>query len=101
MFLDGPDAKARDAVHIVFASEKVKADSLLPAPDVSESEATETFRLVTLDALVRMKLTAFRDKDRTHLRDLIDVELVDATWLQRLPSELSPRLQNLLDTPEG
>ena len=44
MFLDDPDAKARDAVHIVFASEKVKADSLAPAPDVTESEATETFR---------------------------------------------------------
>src|SRR5438270_4342122 len=24
MFLDGPDAKARDAVHLVFASEKVR-----------------------------------------------------------------------------
>ena len=101
MFLDGPDAKARDAVHIVFASEKVKSDSIAPAPDVTESEATETFRLVTLDALVRMKLTAFRDKDRTHLRDLIDVELVDATWLQRLPSELAVRLKDLLDSPEG
>ncbi|HXI70732.1 MAG TPA: hypothetical protein VNN22_10300 [Verrucomicrobiae bacterium] len=26
MFLDGPDAKARDAVRIVFAAEKVRAD---------------------------------------------------------------------------
>jgi hypothetical protein len=80
MFLDGPDAKARDAVHVIFAAEKVKVDSLAPAPDVTESEATETFRLVTLEALVRMKLTAFRDKDRTHLRDLLEVGLVDASW---------------------
>jgi hypothetical protein len=101
MFLDGPDAKARDAVHVVFASEKVKADSLAPAPDVTDSEATEMFRLVSLDALVRMKLTAFRDKDRTHLRDLIEVGLVDASWVGRLPSELASRLQDLLDTPEG
>ena len=101
MFLDGPNAKARDAVHIVFAAEKVKADSLTAAPDVAESEATETFRLVTLDALVRMKLTAFRDKDRTHLRDLIEVGLVDANWMERLPAELSPRLRELLDDPEG
>src|SRR5437667_1680371 len=55
MFLDGPSAKARDAVHVVFALEKVKPDSIEAAPDVSESEATATFRLVTLDALVRMK----------------------------------------------
>ena len=60
MFLDGPDAKARDAVHIVFAAEKVRPDYASPAPDVSESEATETFRLLSLDALVRMKLTSFQ-----------------------------------------
>jgi len=101
MFLDGPVAGARAAVHVVFAAEKVKADSLAPTPDVAESEATETFRLVTLDALVRMKLTAFCDKDRTHLRDLIEVGLVDASWVGRLPAELATRLQDLLDTPEG
>src|SRR5258708_5395512 len=32
MFLDGPLAKARDAVHIVFAEEKVRPDSLAAAP---------------------------------------------------------------------
>ena len=101
MFLDGPDAKARDAVHVVFAGEKVKPDSIAAAPDVTESEATETFCLVTLDALVRMKLTAFRDKDRTHIRDLIEVGLVDATWLSHLPAPLAARLQELLDNPEG
>ena len=101
MFLDGPDAKARDAVHIVFASEKVRADYDSPAPDVSESEATETFRLLSLDALVRMKLTSFRDKDRVHLRDLMEVGLVDASWLTRVPAALRARLQELLDNPEG
>src|SRR5256885_15181377 len=75
MFLDGPKAKARDAVHIVFAAERVKSESLMAAPDINESEVTEAFRLVTLEALVRMKLTAYRDKDRTHLRDLIDTGL--------------------------
>jgi len=101
MFLDGPSASARDAVHIVFAAEKVKPDSIAPAPDVMESEATESFRLVTLDALARMKLTAFRDKDRTHLRDLIEVGLLDASWRSRLPDVLGARLQELLDNPEG
>jgi hypothetical protein len=101
MFLDGPDAKARDAVHIVFASEKVRADYAAPVPDVSESEETETFRLLSLDALVRMKLTSFRDKDRVHLRDLMDVGLVDAGWLERVPAALRSRLQELLDNPEG
>ncbi len=101
MFLDGAQAGARDAVHVVFAAEKVRQDYLEPAPDVAESEATESFRLLALHALVRMKLTSFRDKDRTHLRDLIDVGLVDASWLARLPAELAARLQSLLDNPEG
>jgi hypothetical protein len=101
MFLDGPDAKARDAVHIVFAAEKVRADYVAPVPDVCESEETETFRLLSLDALVRMKLTSFRDKDRVHLRDLTDVGLVDASWLEKVPMTLRLRLQELLDHPEG
>lgn len=101
MFMDGPSAGARDAVHIVFAREKVRQDYAVPAPDVTESEPTETFRLLTLEALVRMKLTSFRDKDRTHLRDLIDVGLLGRSWMQRVPVELAPRLQSLLDNPEG
>ncbi len=50
---------------------------------------------------VRMKLTSLRDKDRTHIRDLIGVGLVDATWLPKLPPELAARLKQILDTPEG
>ena len=100
IFLDGPDASARDAVHIVLAGEKVRPDNLLPAPDVTEAEDADQFRLVSLSALVRMKLTSFRDKDRTHLRDLIELGLVDAAWLERLPAELLPRLRELLENPE-
>jgi hypothetical protein len=101
LFLDGPDAKARDAVHVIFAGERVRPDYLLPAPDVIESEPSEAFRVLRLDALVRMKLTSFRDKDRTHLRDLISVGLVDESWRVKLPDELAVRLQVLLDTPDG
>jgi hypothetical protein len=101
VFLDGPDAKARDAVHVVFANEKVRAEEPLANPDVTESEPADRFRVIALEALVRIKLTAFRDKDRVHLRDLIDVGLIDATWPSRLPLELATRLQSLLDTPGG
>jgi hypothetical protein len=100
-FLDGPGAKARDAVHVVFAGEKVRKEYTQVAPDVTESEKAGDFRVVALKALVRMKLTSFRDKDRTHLRDLIDVGLVDLSWPGRLPRELGARLQALLDNPEG
>jgi hypothetical protein len=101
LFLDGPSAKARDAVHVVFAGEKVRDHESLPNPDVSESEWAISFRVLTLPALVQIKLTAFRDKDRTHIRDLLEVGLLDATWVSRLPAELAARLQLLLDTPEN
>jgi hypothetical protein len=101
IFLDGANASARDALHIVFAGEKVRPDDLAPTPDVAESEETEAFRVVTLEALVRMKLTSFRDKDRTHLRDLLEVGLVDADWCDRLPPSLGARLRELVNNPEG
>jgi hypothetical protein len=99
MFVDGPAGKPRDAVHVVFAGEKVYPDDLSASPDVTESRPAEGFQLVSLEALVRMKLTAFRDKDRTHLRDLLDVALIDPSWVERLPLELGARLQHLIDTP--
>jgi hypothetical protein len=101
MFLDGPGAKARDAVHVLFAGEKVRPEDPVPTPDVSEAEDVQQHRTLKLDALVRMKLTSFRDKDRMHLRDMIDVELVDESWCSRLPAELAARLQELIDSPNG
>jgi hypothetical protein len=101
LFLDGANASARDALHVIFAAEKVRDDSPVASPDVVDSEAADAFRLVSLEALVKMKLAAFRDKDRTHLRDLIEVGLLNADWIPRLPAELGLRLQTLFNTPEG
>jgi hypothetical protein len=100
MFLDGPEAKARDAVHVVFSGEKVRPEYLLPVPDVTDAEQTPEFRLLNLEPLVRMKLTSFRRKDQVHVLDLAEVGLVDESWVNRLPPELSERLQELLDSPD-
>lgn len=56
---------------------------------------------MTLVALVRMKLISWRDKDRMHLRDLVDVGLIDAGWPLKMPTTLAARLQELLDNPNG
>jgi Uncharacterised nucleotidyltransferase len=101
IFLDGASAKARDAVHLIFAREKVRPHEPAANPDVRESEPAIHFRVLSLEPLVRIKLTAFRDKDKVHIRDLIDVGLIDSAWLTRLPEELAIRLKSLLDTPEG
>ena len=60
-----------------------------------------SFQVATLEALVRMKLTAYRRKDQVHLQDLIAVGLIDASWPARLPPPLGDRLQQLLDDPNG
>jgi hypothetical protein len=98
LFLDGPQGSVRSAIHVVFAGEKVRPDHLLPAPDVAECEPGPEFPVPTLDALVRMKLTAFRLKDQVHLMDLLEVGLIDATWLDRLPPPLATRLEQVIET---
>ena len=101
MFLDGPHGRPRDAVHVLFAGEKVRASDTTPCPDVALSERAAQFQVVSLEALVVMKLNAFRLKDRVHLLDMIGVGLIDQTWPARLPPELGARLQQLLDNPDG
>lgn len=99
MFLDGPQASARDAVHVIFANEKVRKEYVTPTPDVDEADATGLFRVVTLEALVRMKLTSFQIKDRMHILDLIEIGLVDEQWPTRFQNPLRDRLQELIDHP--
>jgi hypothetical protein len=53
-----------------------------------------------LEALVQMKLLSNRDKDRTHVRDLIGVGLIDRNWLGALPPVLAERLARILETPD-
>ena len=101
MFLDGPGSKARDAIHIIYAGEKIRSEDIVPAPAIEESEDTNRFRVVALEPLVKMKLTSFRLKDRVHILDMIDVGLIDESWLARIPAELADRLRELLDNPEG
>ena len=101
MFLDGPGAKARDAVHVIFSGEKVRPEYVAAVPDVAESVSFKSYRVLSLEAVVRMKLTSYRRKDQVHILDMIGVGLVDATWPARYPPELAARLQHLLDTPDG
>lgn len=101
MFLDGPEGRPRDAVHLLFAGEKVDPRYTESAPGLTSTAEHDAFRLVDLEALVRMKLTSFRRKDQVHLQDMIGVGLIDPTWTARFPPDLAARLQELLDDPEG
>jgi hypothetical protein len=88
MFLDGPDGRPRDAVHLLFAGEKVDPRYTSVAPDLTATLQSDSYRLVELESLVRMKLTSNRRKDQVHLQDMIGVGLIDRTWVSRFSSEL-------------
>lgn len=100
-FIDGPQGKPSGGVHLLFAGEKLRPGDDYELPEVDESERAAGFQVASLDALVRMKLTAYRRKDQVHLLDLIGVGLIDATLPARLPPPLGDRLQQLLDDPNG
>lgn len=100
-FIDGPDGRAREGVHIIFAGEKVRSEYNIPAPEITEiTISNRGFYVTTLEAIVRMKLTSHRLKDRVHLQDMLSVGLIDSSWPKNLPSELGDRLQRVLDNPE-
>jgi hypothetical protein len=101
MFRDGAEGMPSEAVHLLFAGEKIRPDHPLPAPEIQIVNDPANFRVIALEALVAMKLMSNRDKDRTHLRDLIGVRLIDGSWLTKLPPELAGRLKQILDTPDA
>ncbi len=104
IFVDPEEPERECGVHLVWAGEKVRTTYSEPAPSVEESvTAPDGFRVLSLPALVRMKLTSFRDIDRVHVADLLRVGLIDDAVTDSLPKELRERLAAVeasLDTDE-
>ena len=100
VFLDSAESKVGDALPIVFAEEKTRPDQPEPNTRIDESEDAGGFHLIALDALVRMKLAAFRDKDRVHLRDLVSVA---SSTNRGFPASPPPcaNVSLILSSPEG
>lgn len=101
LFLDGPNGKPSQAVHVIWAGRKVKTEHVSPAPEPEQSHDIDGKRIVDLVELVRMKLNSNRRKDQVHVLDMIAVGLIDATWPNWFESPLDQRLQILIDDPDG
>jgi hypothetical protein len=101
LFVDGPTGKPREGVHLLFTNERVKENDLLASPRLELTTTVSDRKLLELEPFVNMLLASYRSVDRLSLRDLLEVGLIDATWLDRLPEVLRPRLQQLLDDPDG
>ncbi len=73
----------------------------LPYAVAGGNAVAEWVARVDEDAVRKTRDVASRDKDRTHLRDMIGVGFLDAAWPARFPAPLGDRLQRLLDDPNG
>jgi hypothetical protein len=101
MFRDGAEGKPSEAVHLVFAGEKIRPDHLLPAPEIQTVNDPANFPVIALESLILMKLMSNRRKDQVHVQDMIGVGLIDQSWLTKLPPELAARLKHIMDTPDA
>lgn len=99
MFVEHPDASARDAVHVFLVGNVERSGE--PNPDIEPAARANDFQTVELETLVRMKLNAFRRKDQVHLLDMISLGMIDTSWLSKFPEPLRARLEELLNDPDG
>jgi hypothetical protein len=96
MLVDAVAPKARSAVHLIFANEKVRPEYTESVPDISEPVRAEPGILIAPVAdLVRMKLTSFRLKDKVHIQDMDSVGLITPEIENSLPDVLRERLKEV------
>jgi len=89
MLLYGEGDSAENAVRLVFN------DNFAP-----ETKRTlgEEVQVIPIADLLRMKLSAFRDKDRVHVRTMDTAGLITTGVEKKLPAELRVRLQQVRET---
>ena len=93
--------KAINAVHLLFSEEKVKSNQLLPNPTIAPERKLikgQGVWVIPVADLVRMKLSASRDKDRVHIRSLDAAGLITPEIERGLPPALRARLQQVRET---
>lgn len=101
VFMEASDPLPSQGVHVIVANEKVRASAHLRAPDVMMATRSVSGHMVLdLLPLVLMKLDAFRLRDQTHLVDMLSIGLIDPTWVEKLPTDLKPRFQRILEAYE-
>jgi hypothetical protein len=100
MLLHGEEKKAVKGVHLVFCGEAVKANQA-PNPPIAPERIEiygKEISVVPVADLVRMKLNAFRDKDRVHVRAMDEIGMITPEIEEKLSAELRSRLQHVRET---
>jgi len=92
MFMDSPNASARGAVKVSLTDH---------ASTFDDADRAAGYSVLPLEALTEIELTRFKAVNAMNVLDMLQVGLIDATWISKLPPDLATRLQQLIDTPEG
>ena len=96
LFLNPDEPSRKSGVRLVWARELVRPSHVEPSPDVTDSErGPEGFTVLSLSALVRMKLTSYRDIDRVHVADMASCGLITDGVRRTLPPVLASRLLDI------
>lgn len=101
MLLYGDKMSAKDAIHLLFSGEKVKAsqpEANPPLKPVRINMHGNDLWVIPVADLVKMKLSSFRDKDRVHVRVLDATGLITADVENSLSPDLLARLQHVRAT---
>ena len=98
MLLPRGETKARNAVHLVFAGEKVRPNQVLPNPPLRPERLSVhgvQVAVIPVRDLVAMKLSTHRDIDRVHIRDMDSAGLITPDLEKELPPVLRTRLNEI------
>jgi hypothetical protein len=96
LFVDETDPDRKTGVHVVWAGEKVRPAYAHAAPTLDDAvRGPGDFSVLSIGALLRMKLTSLRSIDRVHVEDMLRVGLIGDNTRASLPADLLARLQEI------
>jgi len=98
MLVDAENPKAKTAIHLLMAGEKVRPDSPEPTPELGTGEMIMGARITSISHLLTMKLTSFRLKDQVHIQDLDGAGLITPTMEATLSPLFRARLAQVRAT---
>jgi hypothetical protein len=96
MFVEKVNPSPKRGVHILFTGEKLRPHYAHATPTLDETQNDiAAYPVVSLQALVEMKLQAFRLLDQTHVVDMKSVGLITGDLVAKLPPDLRERLDQI------
>ena len=91
-----PETATKRGVHIIFTGERLRPHYTHETPTLDEIRTDiAAYPVVSLQALVEMKLQAFRLLDKTHIMDMKSVGLITPELVAKLPPDLRERLDQI------